>query len=597
MAEEELIIGWEETWGMNRYMEKKYHGKKLSCSDMILRVLFYAAFTGVSAMLFWKCRYGFGNIDEAFYLTVPYRFVQGDHMVLHEWHMTQFAGFTMIPVMWIYRLFTSSTEGIILHFRYIFTAVWCAACLYFGLRLRKIHRIGAGFVSLILLAYAPYGVMALSYNSLVLLYLMNSIVFILCAGRHKKAQFTLSGLFFAGAVLCCPYLIGLYVLGSLALLLAKILKKCPGIPFVQADCYTCWRYFTLGATILAVVFLAALFGGVSPGQVIKSMELAMQDPEHEAFSFLNKIKDYYIETVRFNGYIRPLIAGLITVTVFSLIRRHVIWFIAACGMIAVYLWKFVEPGVIINYLMYPLSYAGIYLMPVTKDVRIRWIGWVWLLPGLLGTLCLSFSSNQGFYAISHGAVISSLASVMMLWMYCGELKESCGTQNKRKGIWLLAQLTALGLMFYQLGVEIPVRYDSVFWEQGLMENKAGQSEIAEGPEKGIIALQETAEDYLRTYHDISEINDKKVLFLSYRTWLPLVNENENAAFSAWLSVYRYGMNRSTLDRLEAYYQLCPEKKPEVVFLDQRYADQISYFERELFEIDSLESGNYLIKPV
>ena len=164
-------------------------------------------------------------------------------------------------------------------------------------------------------------------------------------------------------------------------------------------------------------------------------------------------------------------------------------------------------------------------------------------------------------------------------------------------MYLLAPVAVLVLMLYQLGVEIPIRYDSVFWEQGLMEEKDIQIEITEGPEKGLIASRESAEEYFQTYHDVAGINRQKVLFLSYRTWLPLVNDNENAAFSAWLSVYRYGMDRTTLERLEAYYRMCPEKKPEIIFLEKRYADLLDYYAEDAYETDPLESGNYLITPV
>ena len=558
---------------------------------------FALAFISISAMLFWKCRYGFGNIDEAFYLTIPWRFVQGDRMILHEWHMTQFAGFTMIPLVWLYGLFTSSADGIILAFRYIFTFSWCAACLFYAVRLRRIHKTGAAFVSLILLAYAPYGVMALSYNSLVLLYLMNSIVLLLTARKHQKLQFFFSGLFFAGAVLCCPYLIIIYLIASIILLFIKLIKKDPVIPFNQAHLCTCWLFFTLGAAALAGVFLFTLLSGVSVQQVIRSLELALQDPEHAAFSFSGKMREYYIETVRFNGYIRPLIAGLVVVILLTYARKWSLWLAAACGMVAVYLWKFVEPHMIMNYLMYPLSYAGIYLLFVRKNTRIRWISLLWFLPGVVGTVCLHFSSNQGFYAISHGAVISSLASVMMLWQYCDELKEEYHAKGKDRKFYLLAPLAVFVLLAYQLMVQIPIRYDSVFWEQGLMEDKANQTFITEGPEKGLIASKAEADEYDRVYQDIKEIHHQNVLFLSHNTWMPLANDNRNASFSAWLSVYAQGMNTSTLERLEAYYELCPDKKPDLIFLDRRYADQIAYFEKRPYEIHLTEHGNYLIYPV
>lgn len=46
--------------------------------------LFLAAMLPVAVMVFAKCKYGIGNWDESFYLTVPYRLCQGDRLFLNE---------------------------------------------------------------------------------------------------------------------------------------------------------------------------------------------------------------------------------------------------------------------------------------------------------------------------------------------------------------------------------------------------------------------------------------------------------------------------------------------------------------------------------
>lgn len=51
--------------------------------------------------------------DETFYATIPYRLINGDCLVQHEWHLTQFSSlFLYIPVrFWL--LIKGSTDGII----------------------------------------------------------------------------------------------------------------------------------------------------------------------------------------------------------------------------------------------------------------------------------------------------------------------------------------------------------------------------------------------------------------------------------------------------------------------------------------------------
>ena len=57
-----------------------------------------------------------------------------------------------------------------------------------------------------------FGIMALSYNSMGILLLLSACVLVATADPKRRAAPLLAGLFFAGAVLCCPYLLLLYVL-------------------------------------------------------------------------------------------------------------------------------------------------------------------------------------------------------------------------------------------------------------------------------------------------------------------------------------------------------------------------------------------------
>ena len=43
-------------------------------------------------------------MDEGFYLTIPYRLIQGDCLLVDEWHVSQLAGFLLIPVLKLYLL-------------------------------------------------------------------------------------------------------------------------------------------------------------------------------------------------------------------------------------------------------------------------------------------------------------------------------------------------------------------------------------------------------------------------------------------------------------------------------------------------------------
>ena len=114
----------------------------------------------------WKVRYGLGLYDESFYLTIPRRLLQGDRLLIDEWHMSQFSGVLLyLPVLLFERL-TGGTDGIYLAFRYLYVAVQCLAGAAVYLRFRQTHRQGAALGVLALVLYTPYSMNALSYNSM-----------------------------------------------------------------------------------------------------------------------------------------------------------------------------------------------------------------------------------------------------------------------------------------------------------------------------------------------------------------------------------------------------------------------------------------------
>ena len=67
------------------------------------------------AFALWKSLYGFGGNDEAFYLTIPNRFLMGDAPIKDEWHLSQLSGFLLMPFVWLYNLSHMLLCGLSLH--------------------------------------------------------------------------------------------------------------------------------------------------------------------------------------------------------------------------------------------------------------------------------------------------------------------------------------------------------------------------------------------------------------------------------------------------------------------------------------------------
>ena len=589
---------------MSIRMTKKRHlvfsGKQ---TDRLIYFIYFLLFAAIFAMLLYKCPYGFGTMDETFWLTVPRRFLQGDRLLVDESHLSQFSFLTMVPEMWLYLLMMGTTEGIVLNFRYIYTVLWSAGCLFFFFRTRTINKYAAMSASLFMLPFAPYGIMAFSYNSLGVLYQLNAVIFLLCARKRQKLQFVLSGAFYAGAVLCCPYMAVVYLIYSAALGISRRRGNKPHIVWNGADAFFCWRYFTMGVCIPAVLVLVMLFSRSSLREVAEAMQFALTDPEHSNFSFLVRTREYLSFIAASNAWFYPMLGTLILMTVAGLLRRRAVWFGVVCAAAVMYLRQFMVERAHLNYLMFPLTFVGIYILAVTRRKSIRQIGILWWIPGVLYTYCLNCSSNQAFYAISMAAAVSSAASIFMMWLYCDELKEEYQRRERipdgksflRSQAWKAAYLAVIITLLFQMKYEIPVRYRSVYWEEGVMTRKEPLTELEEGPEKGIICAWEFADMYHGLYPEVKGIEGKRVLYLTDEVWMSLVNENENAGYSGWLGRMMYD-GEVILKRLQDYYRRNPHKVPELIFLEERYDQLLSYFDEKHYHAERTPTGSWLITP-
>ena len=125
-------------------------------------------------------------------------------------------------------------------------------------------------------------------------------------------------------------------------------------------------------------------------------------------------------------------------------------------------------------------------------------------------------------------------------------------------------MTALVLLT-QIGMEAVIRYTFTFWEDGI---ETLTQTIETGPEKGLRTTPEKKERFESVYTHTQQFckdNDvKNVLYLTFKTYLYISDADVGmATYSAWQS----GVNQATLDRLEAYYALHPDKTPQAVFYD------------------------------
>lgn len=548
--------------------------------DRIYVFLYGISFILATAFLFWKCKFGFAHVDESFYLTIPFRLCQGDSLFLHEWNLSQMSAFLLYPVVWLYRIVFPDTVGVLFHFRLLFTFAWAMAALFFFFRLKRFSLVGAILASLVFLFYTPFGIMALSYNSMGILFLLCACV-LAVSSENSGPSLIFAGFFLAGAILCCPHLLVLYILLTASAFVVLLWK--------QKEVMHFWLFFSFGCSIMLALFCLFLFSRASIRDLIVAFPELFQDPSHSNPGFFSKLTGYCEDILYCN---RAFIPGLFVFALSCILafwkKGRKIGFSLVCLAASAIILCFLVEDPYINYLMFPINIPGFYCALISSDRNIRRLFLGFWLPGCIYSFCIHLSSNQEFYAISSASTVMVVASIMILICH---LREQDWQDNSfimyRKAAYFAFAL----LISVQICGEVYLRYVSVFWEPGMQE----QTVLCEtGPEKGILMSPEALQDYQLQENDIAIIckdeKIQKILFLSRNTYLYLIAQKEYATYSAWLG----GVNAHTMERLDRYYDLFPGKKPDGIYIEKQYIDYAEDFLAAGYVADELPSGALLL---
>ena len=532
--------------------------------------LFVALMLGGLIFAFWKCSYGFGGNDEAFYLTVPHRLSMGDAFIRDEWHLSQLSGFLTLPFVWLYTTIMQTTDGIILAARIVYVIFHAVVSTVIYTRLRKY-----GYLSVIACAlyfiYTPYNIMAMSYNTMGLDFIALTGAIMGTADYTKKLPIIISGLCFAASVLCCPYLAAGYILYALCVLVHLFIKNKNTKLIFKSDLFAVktFIYFTLGVAILAAAFLIFALSRVSIGEIFENLPYLMTDPEHPSIPFTTKISSYFRTIFDCHSHFKYAIyayAIMLIAMIFDKNRKlHRSLYLIATSAIVIFCYILFMPQlttIYYNAIMFPLIFIGItsYILCDKKPKEL--IASLFSL-GIIYSFSICFSSNQYFYVISMATSATNIASMIFLGQLIREMNES--PDNIEYALWVKRSSFAcvVLMLLIQSGMQITSKAEHCFWESGM---NTLTSKISTGPAKGIYTNPNNCYVYENVYADLQDYKGKQsdnILFLTDKTWCYLAVENYSyGTLSAWTPEG----NQSTIDRLRMYYSVNPDKKPTYIYI-------------------------------
>lgn len=535
-------------------------------------LLFVILWLAGIAFLVWKAQYGYGNRDECFYLTVPKRLCEGDSLLTGEWHVSQLAGTILYPVMKLYLLFNPSFEGALLHFRYIFIAFQAAVSLAVYGRLSRRGTIPALCGSLLLLLYAPFNIMALSYNSMGIGFFALATSIFVTAEARPRLDMLLAGVFYALSVLCCPYLAVLWVLWGLATAVAAlgaaVSRSAGNLPLRLSG--KAYLFFTIGIAVPALAFMILLFSRATTTEVLSAIPKILDDPEHSSFRLLDSLRHFRRSLLTSNSRAHETLIFTGILGVIALVDRRsgsrkALWFCLSALVCIYYALGFREDPYV-NFLMLPLGILGLESFLLTEK-RDRAAFYGMFLPSLFYSYAICSSSNQAFYVISSAFTVGSVISLVFVGQFLSELS---GKDPSVLALRVPALLAAAASFLTVFVFFMQIRSTQTFWDSDVAEL---DTRIGEGLNRGITTTEYYARADERIYkamEPVRQAEGENILYFSKNTGLYLLDGKHNAAFSAWMSLgdfeeWEVGI---ALDRLCAYYELNPDKFPDVVFVDR-----------------------------
>lgn len=200
-----------------------------------------------------RSKYGYIYNDEPFILTLSHRFTKGDLLLWDEWHPTQLVGFINYFITKIYFMFHSSTDGMILNFRYIYISLWMTIILVIYYRISKYtdKYLLTCFACCYLFLFSSMDILTLSYNFYSIAGVLLCFTFVLTG--EKDYEYFLAGIFYAIATLASPYLAIIFILCYLILIIDKLwLKKFKSIYYISLHLF-------LGVLLSVILFLGFIF--------------------------------------------------------------------------------------------------------------------------------------------------------------------------------------------------------------------------------------------------------------------------------------------------------------------------------------------------
>ena len=538
--------------------------------------------------------------DETCYLTIPVRLVNGESLVQHEWHLTQFASlFSYLPVR-LWMAIKGNADGIFIFLRSIYLVVHTAVAVAIY-KFFKNYGKWAVLASMMFYIQIPYRIQTLSYHSVFAIgLLLMTLCFLAIYKKNSAIYYIIAGACFGCCCVCNPLFCFAFVLYLLFCILwtkrdkfkdsiaerraskiasggksSKKNKKAQKQQIIDElgdiEKYTCFfnkkaiLMFLCG--ILVVALIAVIFfistGGTFES-VINNIENLLGSSEYDvaSTSIFDKLKDTltYFSKANFNiPFILPaiLIALIFDKEKKTNSRRKIYLTVSL-------LWSVLfAAGVLLSANMYmcavslPFCVFSAVCYSLTENKN-RPLFYCMFVPCLIATGFHYLAADTHLAVIGIVLAVSNVAGVLFVKDLWNEMQQEAEKNEEPSNFsWcrkIIIATICVQMLFY-----------GIFYQYGQI-SRLSAVKATKGTYTGLYLSEEQTKIYNKTINDLDYIKsisgkDDPILIASYNNWMYVYLERPMATYSTWY--------RGTLDtrQLANYYKANPDMVPKYIYVE------------------------------
>lgn len=530
---------------------------------------FIILFLLVSGLYVYKINKGFPTFDEALYIALPWRFLSGDVMFRDEWMGMQMSSFLLLPVMKLFFLIRPNMNYVILFFRLVYWCFQAGICVIMYLLLRTKTE-WADVMAVLYYAFVPFGLMALSYNTIPLGLLMLFAADIASEKIDQVYGLIIAGICLAGMVICQP---GCVLLAPLLIFFAFIGKGNSGI--LKVKNVTIILGISLG---LGIAFLCYIAYNTDFHIIMAALSAAKGDTAHFTEHALLK-RIFFIDAlvwIRRPHVLQFLLSWLIIIAFYLKLRKRSIddnsrrykQILFVAGLVVSSLFLICESLILyreigMNAVMIPFTPIGAFAwiqLSNNRKEEMKSFG-VCIILSFAYMYCNHLMSNNTPNVISIGCAVSSVFSVPVFGAYLSENMD-----------WPLLQRNALMVFFpfFFLFSEVFVFLGNVYCDDSILKLNYY---IDNGPAKGIYTSRENYINYTYTLYDLDKMKEYGVmeddlLYIDMDMLImggPIYHMYTGNRISPPIAYSGHEIFESD-GMLQQFYNYYPDKKPDIIFI-------------------------------